>query len=54
MAGNSPLKAVKKERRHIIIPRYLDEKVKQSAENSNRSYSEMITHILRGLYGDDK
>jgi hypothetical protein len=51
MAGNSPLKATKRERRHIIIPRYLDEMVKQSAEKTNRSYSQMVTHLLQQTYG---
>jgi hypothetical protein len=51
MAGNSPLKASKMERRHIIIPRYLDEAVKKSAEASNRSYSAMVVTLLQKTYG---
>jgi hypothetical protein len=35
---------------HIMIPRDLDEKVKQSAMNTDRSYSKMITHLLKSIY----
>lgn len=46
----SPLKEEELVRVHITIPKYLHEAVKQSAENTDRSYSKMITSILRGIY----
>lgn len=45
---------LKKERRHIIIPRYLDQAVQKSAEANDRSYSGQITNLLKGVYGDPK
>ena len=39
------------ERIHISLPRWLHKKVKESAKNTDRSYSGMIITILKGVYG---
>lgn len=51
--NDSIFKKEDKVRTHIIIPRYLHEKVKQSAANNDRRYSNQITAILRGVYGNE-